>query len=56
MQALESDFIMSRLPDFSQIQIPGRRDSAGRVGASSAGPSSAPRDKNDPVKNRFLCY
>lgn len=40
---------MSMLPDFSQIQIPGRRDSAGRVATSSSGSSSSHRDKNDPV-------
>ena len=36
-------FITSRLPDFSQIQVPGRRT----VGGGGAGPSTA-RDENDP--------
>ena len=38
-------FITSRLPDFSQIQVPGRRTVGG--GGAGAGPSTA-RDENDP--------
>lgn len=39
----------SRLPDFSQIQVPGRRNSSGRTPSATASTSSSAEDQNDPV-------